>query len=77
MIKYLWILILIIVHILALGYVVYDVNKTYEYSKRNNYDLNDFLDALNDETKVIVVVMIIGWFFVSLVLFGISYGGNV
>lgn len=77
MIKYLWIVILIIVHILAIGYVAYDVKKTYEYSKKHNYDLYDFLEELNDAAKVIVVFMIIGWFVVSLVLFAFSYGGNV
>lgn len=77
MIKYLWIVILIVVHVLAIGYVAYDVKKTYEYSQKHDYDLDDFLGALNVETKVIVFIMIIGWFVVSLVLFGISYGGNV
>ena len=75
MLKYLWIVILIIVHILALGYVAYDVKRTYEYSKAHNYDLDDFLEELNEGTKAIVITMIVVWFIVSVGAFIVSKGG--
>lgn len=73
MIKYIWIIILVIAHIIGFIYVAHDFRETYNYYvKSEELNIVEFLDALNPNTKAIICIGAVIWFFVSLFIFLVS-----
>lgn len=72
MIKYLWIVILVIVHAILIGYVIYDAEVTYKWCMRNperKFNLKDFIDHLDNTSYKILATLGTIWFIVSLIMF--------
>lgn len=74
MLKYVWMIILVLGHIAAIAYVGYDVKASYDYIKEkyNKFDVEKFFSALNENTYVIVIVFTLGWFEVSMIYWAIQ-----
>lgn len=71
MIKYLWIVILVVVHVILVGYVVYDAKVTYEWCMKNQrkFNLKDFIDHVDNTSYTILATLGTIWFIVSLIMF--------
>ena len=74
MLKYVWMIILVLGHIAAIAYVGYDAKASYDHIKGKNkkFDIEEFLSALDENTYVIVIVLTLGWFVVSMIYWAIQ-----
>lgn len=74
MLKYVWMIILVIGHIAAIAYVGYDVKASYDHikGKYNKFDIEEFFSTLDENTYVIVIVLTLGWFVVSMIYWAIQ-----
>ncbi len=77
MIKYIWVIIVILVHVIAIGYVIHDFSETYEYwKKEERKDLFELFQNLDENTYIIVIALTGMWFIISIFTWVISkYGG--
>lgn len=73
MIKYVWIIILVLAHIIAFIYIAQDFRVTYKHCvMEKTLSIGEFIDKLDDNTKSIIVVLAAIWFIVSLFIFLVS-----
>ena len=77
MIKYLWIVILIAVNVIAIAFIIYGLKSAWDYCvSHNETTLGDFFSEIDPDVYAVTIILTVAWFIVSIIAFVISeYGG--